>query len=700
MPYPCLVRWPALILAATLLTCGGDDDGDTGDDPEGEAYACVQLPRPASSDIVALTRVYPQVAVEGAIDLALVPGGARWLYLVKSGLVYSFSVDGPAPPVLALDLRAQVIEDGEAGLLGVAVHPDFEVNGEVFLSYTTPGGDAFLSRVSRFRSVDGGVTLDPSSEEVILEVSQPYTNHNGGDIDFGPDGYLYWGLGDGGSGGDPLGNGQDPSTLLGAMLRIDVDGGSPYAIPEDNPFADGGGAPEVYAWGFRNPWRFSFDRETGALWTGDVGQNVWEEVDRVVLGGNYGWSVKEGDACFNQDSCDDAGLIDPVAQYRNTSSASVVGGAVYRGAALPELVGQYLYSDFYQGTLWAVVEGQAPTQVSAAGARSITAYAEGEDGELYAVRYDGAILRLEAAPPHEGEALPERLSATGCVDVAAPDDPGALHRYQLNVPFWSDGAEKDRWLSLPAGSTILPADDGDFELPPGAVVVKSFRLGGRLVETRLMVRHDDGAWAGYSYAWDEDGGDATLLAGGELRDIDGQAWSFPSPGDCLYCHTEAAGRTLGLERRQLARLVDDGGGGSVDQLSRFVELGLLLVDPGGEALPELDGGAALEERARAYLHANCSQCHRPDGPDGRANFDARYTTPLAETGMCDQPPRAGALEITDARVIAPGDPARSVLLARMRSLGPTRMPIIGSARVDEEGAALVDAWIAGLAVCP
>ncbi|MCA9717809.1 MAG: PQQ-dependent sugar dehydrogenase, partial [Myxococcales bacterium] len=493
-------------------------------------------------------------------------------------------------------------------------------------------------------------------------------------------------------------------------LRIDVDGaapGEPYAIPPDNPFADGAlGRPELYAWGLRNPWRFSFDAESGALWAGDVGQNQWEEVNLITRGGNYGWAIKEGSACFGADSCDDAGLIDPVAQYRNHAVASVIAGQVYRGAALPELRGAFIYSDFYSGAIWAVREGEEPALLSESGGRQLTSWAREEDGELLGVRFDGALLRLVAAPPPADEGLPETLSTTGCFDMAASTGaPAGALPYELNVPFWSDGASKRRWLSTPADATVAIAPDGDWQLPIGSVLVKTFELAGAPVETRLLIRHDDGGWAGYSYAWDADGREATLLDRGETRALEGdagtQSWTFPSRGECDFCHSAAAGYTLGLESAQLARDVTGPDGQVVDQLEALGERLLLVPAPQDPApLPTADGDAPLEQRARAYLHANCSQCHRPDGPGGRARVDLRYTTPLSEALLCDEPPRAGDLDIPDARLLAPGDPARSLLSARVRSLGTTRMPPVGSTRVDEEGAALLDAWIASLDACP
>lgn len=685
-------RLPLGLAVALLGGCSASDDRG----PE-----CLNLPRPPARDVVEYVRVFPSVAIEGGVDLLLDPTGDRWYLATQSGQIYTFpNVAEPPAPTLFADLAPQIVEGGEAGLLGMALHPDYADNGEVFLSYTGPGGPVFESRLSRFHTSDG-LTLDLASEEPILVVDQPYTNHNGGDLGFGRDGFLYFGLGDGGSGGDPQNRAQDPDSLLGKLLRIDVDGGDPYAIPADNPYAAGGGRPEIFALGLRNPWRFNFDRLTGELWAGDVGQNVWEEIDKIVLGGNYGWNIKEGLDCFGQDACAGAGLVDPVAQYRNTGGASVIAGFVYRGAALPDLAGLFLYTDFYGETLWGVAEGAAPVVLSEAGVRGTVAFAEDRDGELYTLAYGGGIYRLRAATPASGPVLPDMLSETGCLDVADPRRPpaGAVP-YALNVPFWSDGADKTRWMFLPPNRPAEIAADGDLALPVGSVVVKTFELAGAPVETRLFVHHGDGDWAGYSYAWDADGGDARLLAGGETRVVGAQTWIFPDRADCMYCHSRAAGRTLGLELAQLAREVPGDAGEPIDQLLLLASRGVLADPPAAIPLPPIAGDAPLAERARAYLHANCSQCHRPDAPSGRARIDLRRDVPAAAMNLCEATPRSGDLDLADATLLTPGDPARSILSARMHTLGSTRMPAVGSAAIDSEGAALVDAWIAALSACP
>ena len=295
-----------------------------------------------------------------------------------------------------LDLRDRVSSRAsEEGLLGIALSPHNDRHLFLYYSAANPR----RSVVSRF---DYNLEIAPESELVILEIEQPYANHNGGQIAFGPDGYLYIGLGDGGAAGDPQDNGQDTSTLLGSILRIDVSQSSvaqPYAIPPDNPFADGGGRPEIWAYGLRNPWRFSFDRETGELWTGDVGQNEWEEIDIIERGGNYGWNILEGNHCFRpRDSCDREGTIPPVWEYSlDGRPCSVIGGYVYRGDAIPWLRGAYVYGDFCSGKVHGLrhENGQVTEhkELSDTDLR-IMSFAEDNAGELYLLSQSEGVYRL------------------------------------------------------------------------------------------------------------------------------------------------------------------------------------------------------------------------------------------------------------------------------------------------------------------
>jgi glucose/arabinose dehydrogenase len=296
-----------------------------------------------------------------------------------------------------IDLRHRV-ESGpnEAGLLGMALDPQFAHNGRVYLSYTREDSP-LVSVLSRYYSRDGGQTLDAGSEQVLLEVKQPYSNHNGGNLQFGVDGYLYYGLGDGGSAGDPKGNGQNRNTLLGAMLRLDVSGEGAYHVPADNPFVGKDGLPEIYAYGLRNPWRWSFDRKTGEMWLADVGQNAWEEVNIVSPGANYGWNIREGAHCYSGD-CRRADLQDPVAEYSHAEGCSITGGYVYRGEHIPALAGVYLFADFCSGKIWGLFStGENYTRrLLLETDLNIASFAEDQAGEVYVVALGGKIFRLSA----------------------------------------------------------------------------------------------------------------------------------------------------------------------------------------------------------------------------------------------------------------------------------------------------------------
>ncbi len=349
------------------------------------------------------------------------PGDAsRWFVVEQSGHIRVFD-NQPAVSTASdfLDISGEVTCCGETGLLGIAFHPDFATNHRAFVSYTTTTvSGQLVSRLSEFLSNDGGATLDATTESVLIEVNQPEANHKGGHVVFGADGLLYLGFGDGGGGGDmhgTIGNGQDLDTLLGKMLRIDVDSAvAPYGIPADNPYAANancgasggtGTAPcaEIYASGLRNPWQYSFDRSSGALWIGDVGQSAWEEVDRVTAPGvNLGWRCREGAHVYNS-SCGPATVLtDPVAEYSHNPEIAITGGFVYRGSLYPALIGQYVCADYGSGRFFhfdAATSASSTLEMASAGSSGInpSAFAQGEDGELYLLDYgSGGIYALVA----------------------------------------------------------------------------------------------------------------------------------------------------------------------------------------------------------------------------------------------------------------------------------------------------------------
>ncbi len=372
------------------------------------ATACGQDQAPSAVEpSIEVERAWPKLKFK--LPLFMTPAGdgsGRLFVIEKEGMIRVFDAgQETTKSKVFLDIREQVsVRENEEGLLGIAFHPEYKDNGLFYLHYSSSTNDK-TGTLSEFRvSKDDGDKADASSERILLEQKQPWRNHNGGMICFGPDGYLYMALGDGGAGGDPQGNGQNLSTLLGAILRIDVntkDEGLEYGIPKDNPFIKKpeGARPEIWAYGLRNVWRFSFDRKTGDLWAGDVGQNRWEEVDIVISGGNYGWHAREGFAQFSKKNpLDPKETIEPIAVYGRKEGMSITGGYVYRGKRFPSLQGSYFYGDFVTRNFWRITKQEDGSYKNAIALKSsevvIASFAEDADGELYVLNYAGEIYRV------------------------------------------------------------------------------------------------------------------------------------------------------------------------------------------------------------------------------------------------------------------------------------------------------------------
>src|SRR5215469_504156 len=335
------------------------------------------------------------------VDLQFPNDGTGRLFVVQQPGSIRIGNNGTLLATPFLDITSKVNFSGEMGLLGLAFHPQFTQNHKFYVHYDHMVGSQIQSVIAEYQiSAADPNQADPASERVLLTVNQPFGNHKGGQIAFGPDGFLYIGLGDGGSEGDPQGNGQNLQTLLAKMLRIDVDhtsSGLQYAIPADNPFANGGGLPEIWAYGLRNPWRFSFERGTGRLFVGDVGQNKYEEIDILQRGGNFGWNVMEGMHCFNPPTgCNMMSLVLPIAEYDHTEGDAVMGGYVYKGTAIPNLPGAYIFSDFGSGTIWELTESSGTwtrTKLLSSN-RNVSSFGQDVAGEIYVVDYSGNILKL------------------------------------------------------------------------------------------------------------------------------------------------------------------------------------------------------------------------------------------------------------------------------------------------------------------
>lgn len=630
----------------------------------------------------------------------------------------------------------------ERGLLGLAFDPEFAdpqspQYGEFYVDYVTAScaaGSALCTKIVRYKVADHtDASVDLSTGQLVLEIEQPYSNHNGGQLAFSPDPAdrnLYVSSGDGGWFGDPDDNGQDKATLLGAILRIDVRGQTTYAIPPDNPFQGPGEAPEIWHYGLRNPFRMAFDSAPPYdLWIGDVGQQSWEEIDRApggVGGLNFGWKLCEASYVYPPQSpdspCIAPGLTPPVLEYRNEGGSAVIGGPVYRGSALPELTGQYLFADFGAGALWAWdrVTVDATTGVGVAELLDtggpISAIGEDADGEILIVRFQSGRIDRLVASAGGGGAFPARLSETGLFDDVATLTPAeGMIEYEVGSPLWSDGATKRRFIALPGDETIEFDATGSWTFPVGTVLVKHFELPTgattRRLETRVFVRQQSD-WLGLTYHWDGSG-DAVLLTRALSIDVEWdeagqpmtQTWNVPSPTGCLGCHTTASDRVLGVRTAQLNRPDPDG----LDQLERWSCRDLFRFRLGSsqafEAWPAVDDlSASAQRRSRAHLASNCALCHQPGGP-APGGMDMRFATRLGDTSLIGVTASFGDLGLpAPARRIAPaGSPTpheASVLWQRMASTDPTLRMARTTLLRDEAALAVVGDWIDALPADP
>jgi uncharacterized repeat protein (TIGR03806 family) len=693
-----------------------------------------------------IVRSFPQLTFVRPVAIANAGDGSDRLFVCdQPGIVYVFpNKDDVEKAKVFLDIREKTrSKHFEEGLLGLAFHPKYKQNGQLFIYYSE---DPQTSVISRWKvSADDPDKVDPGSEEIVIKIPQPHGNHNGGSMEFGPDGMLYFGLGDGGLRDDPKGNGQNLETLLASILRIDIDKkdeGKGYAIPPDNPFVGEAGKKfgdnvrgEIWAYGMRNPWRIHFDRETGDLWAADVGQDLWEEIDVIVKGGNYGWKVREGRHGFRTDAkTTGQPFVEPVWEYARHEGRSITGGMVYRGKRLPELQGVYLYGDFVTFNMWGLrydreTKQAVSNQIIARAWQPITAYGEDESGEVFLAAFSakpgkdvrklstgqvfklrqGGLYRFERrkAPKVDTSKFPRLLSQTKLFSsvkelVPAP----GLIPYDVNVPLWSDHAEKGRYLALPEGAKVKFSAEGNWEFPVGTVLVKTFSLQKNRLETRLLV-HAPFGWTGYTYLWREDLSDAELLDSALRKEYpvehggksENQEWYFPSRSDCNTCHTRVAGFVLGLNTRQLNRTYDYGTS-KANQIDMLAQLGVFSGKPGKagelEAFPEWgDPNAPVDSLARAYLDVNCSICHAPGGT-GVSKVDFRYHTSPSRMKAIGVAPGQKRLGSADSKLVVPGAPQRSELLFRLMSSGNGRMPTVASSEVDWDAIAVLGAWISGM----
>jgi uncharacterized repeat protein (TIGR03806 family) len=652
----------------------------------------------------------------------------------------------------------------ENGILSMAFHPNYKQNGWFYVFYSTTITSAanasaqLYQRVSRFQATgslgayDQATTADPASEIPMISQRDEASNHNGGDLHFGADGYLYISTGDEGGGNDQYNNARFiDKDFFSAVLRIDVDllpaslAPNPhvnfptgahiasavhpgtYRIPSDNPFievtthhglaiATGKLRTEIWACGFRNPWRMSFDAPTGRLFVADVGQGSREEVNIVTTGNDYGWSYREGDLAFTAGpggSTLPSGFtpVAPIHAYPRTSGYSITGGVVSRGARLGELAGRYLFADYGSGRLWALQESSntwtSQLLFQEAG-NNIVAFGNDPRNSdlLYCMIGQGIIKRIVRSSAG-GTPPPALLSQTGAFsDLASLAPHPGIVAYGVNLPFWSDHASKQRWFSIPnPAPTMQWAQDANWQFPSGQTWIKHFEIetelgnpaSKRRLETRFLVKNSAGAY-GVTYRWRADQSDADLVAAAGLDEVisPSQTWRFPSRSECMTCHTSAAGYALSFNTRQLNRF-EDFSGMQQNQLSALAQAGYFSGPlPPVSTLPRMvataDETQSLEIRARSYLAVNCSPCHQPGGGGGNS-WDLRAHLTTETTGIV-----RGALNNPNGdaanRFFAPGDTTHSMAVTRMLGAsGLNRMPPIGIRVTDTVGVDLLTAWI-------
>lgn len=682
---------------------------------------------------------FPDLKFRQPLDLAAAPGSNRLFVAEQSGKIHSFE---NRPDVSALDLVVDLkISHTElTALYAITFHPDFKSNRRIFVCYVEGSDKPDGTFVSQFEMTDSNPpTLDPASERVLIRWWSG--GHNGCCLKFGLDGFLYISTGDGGapSPPDPLLAGQDVSNLLSNILRIDVDhqeGDKAYRVPPDNPFVGMDNVrPEIWAFGFRNPWRMSFDRTRGDLWVGDVGWQLWEMIYRVERGGNYGWPIMEGpQAALPESKRGPAPILPPTVSHPHSEAASITGGYVYHGKRLPELQDVYVYGDFQSGKVWGLRhDGKQTTwhKELAQTPLQLVSFGEDNDGEIYLVDYERSqqIYRLMPNPDEGRQArFPRRLSETGLFTAVKDQTPSpGVIPYSINAHHWADHTTSQRWMAVPGMEPVQVETDDRWRFPDGAVLAKTVSIeftqgdpgSSRRLETQILHR-EDGSWRPYSYLWNEEQTDAELVAAAgltkplQIRDPDApegtreQNYRFASRGECQMCHNpwvEMKTTSIGIQSASplavtIAQLNRNPGAGASEenQLAALKRLGWIdgkIPETLSEApsfTNPYDKTADLNQRVRSYLHINCAHCHQPHA-GGSALIELTYDVKLEVAKLLDAKPGQGAFGISHARIITPGDPLGSVLHYRMAKVGNGHMPRIGSEEVDEQAVAMIYDWI-------
>jgi uncharacterized repeat protein (TIGR03806 family) len=679
--------------------------------------------------------VFKELELKRPLYATVLPGTDRLLIVEQAGRILSVRnvADSQEADVFLM------LADHDT--YSLCFHPRFAENRYVFVFANGLNSEKRKkNRILRFEVArEDPQVCRLQTQTAIIEWES--NGHNGGEMAFDSDGLLYISSGDGTSDSDTNNTGQDIRDLTSGIIRIDIEHpaeGQPYRIPADNPFlAIPEARGELWAYGFRNPWRMCFDRRTGDLWVGDIGQDIWEMVHVVRRGANYGWSVMEASHPFHPlRQPGPTPISPPTIEHHHSESRSITGGVVYYGQRFADLQGAYLYGDYSTGKIWGARyrDGQITWQRELADTTlQILGFAEDAAGEVLVVDYTGQIHRLVPAPPPDAPPsdFPRKLSETGLF-VSVPEHRlhPAIVGYSVNSPLWSDGASKERFIALPGMATIQHQDKGAWKFPEGAVLVKTFSLerqagdaaSRRRIETRLLTLQQN-EWVGYSYRWNDEQTDAVLVGPrGEDREwgIDDaaspggarrQTWHYPSRAECMVCHSRAAGFVLGLHTLQMNGDHDYGPfrDNQLAALSRsgFLQFGSRKRKSANEgpfeAMPKppdeyprlvdpYDPTADVAARARSYLHANCAQCHVQAG-GGNSAIDLLYTNSAEKLRAIGVSPLHDKFGIAEALLIAPGEPDRSVLLHRIATTGRGRMPPLASSVTDERAVELFTAWI-------
>ena len=679
---------------------------------------------------------FPKLQFNGPVTITNAPGTSRLFVAEVSGKIYSFPNN---PDVDSVDLMIDVSKciQGNLHIYGFTFHPNFEENGYVYVSIVGKELDeeelSSGSRISRFTVTRmDPPRANPDSELVIF--TWRAGGHNGCSLKFGPDGYLYFSTGDGSGPNppDPHRTGQDLTNVCSSILRIDVnyqDDGKNYRIPADNPFVDLDDArPEIWAYGLRNPWKMSFDQETGDLWVGDVGWEAWEMIYRVQRGGNYGWSIMEGRQPIHPGGKrGPTPILPPVKDHDHFEARSITGGFVYRGSRLSNLFGVYIYGDFSTGRMWGFrYDGERITwfQELVDTPLKIVGFGEDNAGELYFLDFQemeggygkAGIYRLvpNTTTDHSGK-FPRMLSDTGLFSSVENHIPASgIVPYTVATELWADHAYAERFLAIPGGEQI----DADGTFPNDTVLMRTVYLNltrgdpasRRRMETQIIHRNDNN-WRLYTYMWNDAQTDATLADSTGLEQTISisdpnsatgtfeQVWRVASRAECSICHSDKMGAPLGVNPIQLHHDYDYGHGPE-NQIAAWTRMGIFSKPYSEESLKKRmvnphDTTASLEDRARSYLHVNCQHCHRPGG-GGSSMIRLDYRLTNDETGTIDIQPSHGTFGLADGHIISPGDPFASVLFYRMAKLGRGHMPHIASHITDRRGLQLIYDWIAQL----